>query len=120
MAAQTISAEGDQLTAVNEVRLVGRLATVAETKELPSGDTLVSFRLVVARAHPAARRQSVDTLEGVVWAGRAKRSVLSWREGDVVEVTGALRRRFFRTGAGTASRAEVEVATGRLVRRAKT
>jgi len=49
-----------------------------------------------------------------------RRSVGGWGEGDLVEVTGAIRRRFFRTAAGAASRVEVEVASGRLIRRAAT
>jgi len=32
-----------------------------------------------------------------------RRSALRWVQGDVVEVTGALRRRFWRTPAGTAA-----------------
>jgi single-strand DNA-binding protein len=50
--------------------------------------------------------------------GRVRRSALSWEPGDVVEVEGSIRRRFFRTGGGAASRVEVEVSAGRLVRRA--
>jgi single-strand DNA-binding protein len=41
-----------------------------------------------------------------------------WAAGDVVEVEGALRRRFFRGGPGMATRLEVEVLAGRLVSRA--
>ena len=40
-----------------------------------------------------------------------------WRTGDVVEVEGALQRRFWRTGAGTASRYEVNCRRGRKVAR---
>lgn len=105
---------------VNQVRLVGRLTALPEEKEMPSGDVLVSFRVVVGRAPDPKRKTNVDALECVVWTARAKRSVRSWRVGDVVEVTGALRRRFFRTGAGPASRVEVEVDRGRLVRRPTT
>lgn len=101
---------------VNEVRLVGRLSALPEEKEMPSGDTLVAFRLVVGRPPDAKRRTTVDALECVVWTSRAKRSVRSWRVDDVVEVHGSLRRRFFRTGAGPASRVEVEVERARLVR----
>ena len=37
---------------------------------------------------------------------------LGWQPGDVVEVEGAIRRRFFRAGGGAASRVEVEVSSG--------
>lgn len=103
---------------VNEVRLVGRLLAPAQEKTLPSGDTLQTFRVTVRREPALRSKQSVDSLECVAWDGRVKRSVSGWRPGDVVEVTGALRRRFFRTPAGTVSRAEVEVSTARIVRRA--
>lgn len=104
--------------AVNEVRLVGRLSQDPEQRVLPSGDAMWTFRLVVARPEGAKSRQSVDTLECTVWGGRVRKSVTAWTGGDIVEVTGALRRRFFSSGAGRASRVEVEVASGRMVRRA--
>jgi len=105
--------------AINEVRLAGRISAGPEERVLPSGDNLWTFRLVVPRpAGRAAARQGVDALECAVWGGRVRRSVASWRQGDVVEVSGAIRRRFFRTAAGAASRVEVEVGAGRLIRRA--
>ena len=107
---------------VNEVRLVGRLSGDPDEKELPSGDTLRSFRMVVGRkdAEAVGSRQRHDTLDCVVWGGRVKRSVAGWRTGDVVEVTGAIRRRFYRGGAGPVSRVDVEVTGGRVIRRAAT
>jgi single-strand DNA-binding protein len=62
----------------------------------------------------------VDTIECAVWSGRARRTVAGLGSGDQVAVTGALRRRFFRAGAGTASRGEVEVATLKVLQRALT
>ncbi len=104
---------------INEVRLLGRVSLDPEERTLPSGDRLWTFRLVVTRpaGDPTARRASVDALECAVWGGRPRRSVASWRAGDIVEVQGALRRRFFRHAGGTASRFEVEVSSARLVRR---
>lgn len=91
---------------------------------LPSGDSVWLFRLVVARDEAATSRrrsrQTVDTLDCAVWSGRVRRSVTTWRPGDVVEVSGAMRRRFYRTGAGVASRVEVEVSAGKIIRRAVT
>jgi single-strand DNA-binding protein len=107
----------------NEVTLVGRLAAAAVAKELPSGDQLTVFRLVVTRG-PSARpvreggkRPTVDTFECVAWAARAQRLAQSWQKDDVVEVHGALRRRFYRAGAAAASVWEVEV--GQVKRVAK-
>ena len=53
-----------------------------------------------------------------MWSGRVKRSVPSWHDGDIVEVGGALRRRFFKSGGATVSRVEVDVARGKVIRRA--
>jgi single-strand DNA-binding protein len=109
--------EGD-VEVVNEVRLVGRLSREPEARELPSGDVVWTFRVVVARPPAASRpHQTVDALECCVWGGRVKRSVASWHAGDVVSVEGSLRRRFFRAGGAAASVVEVEVSAGRVVRR---
>ena len=59
-------------------------------------------------------------LDCSVWGGRVRTSVASWSAHDVVEVAGPLRKRFFSSGAGPASRVEVEVTSGRLVKRAVT
>jgi single-strand DNA-binding protein len=63
-------------------------------------------------------KQGSDWMDCVAWGGRQRRRVGSWRVGDVVEVQGALRRRFYRGGTGTTMRLEVEVLSGRMVRRA--
>jgi single-strand DNA-binding protein len=104
---------------VNEVRLVGRLSAEAVELTMPSGDTLWTFRLVVARNGGDVRAgQQFDTLDCAVWSGRVKRSVSTWAAGDVVEVTGAIRRRFYAAGQAKVSRYQVEVAGGRVIRRA--
>ncbi len=105
---------------VNVVRLVGRLSAQPEELMLPSGDTLCSFRVIVGRPHDHRSAQRVDALECTTWVGRVRRSAMAWRAGDVVEVEGSVRRRFFRTPGGAASRVEVEVSSARRVRRAAT
>ena len=102
---------------VNEVRLIGRLSQAPEERVLPSGDVLVTFRVVVPRPAPSGR-STVDALECAAWSSRARRSVATWKPDDVVEVIGAVRRRFFRTAGGAASRVEVEVSRGKVIRRA--
>ena len=108
----------------NEVLLVGRLAAEPEERALPSGDLLSTFRIVVDRPAPArstgSRGVTVDTLDCVARSAALRRAAQGWRAGDVLEVHGALHRRFFRTSGGaTGSRYEVEVARGkRLVRAA--
>lgn len=94
---------------------MGRVAAAPEHRELPSGDRLVVWRLVVDR--PAERRHTagrgrqpgVDTLDCAAWTTTARRCAAELVAGDVAQITGALRRRFWRTGAGAASRCEVEV-----------
>lgn len=101
----------------NEVRLDGRISGDPVERELPSGDRMWVFRVVVPRDVPRGR-QTVDVVDCTAWDGRTRRTVSRWRDGDRVEVAGALRRRFFRQAGATASRVEVEVRTARLVRRA--
>ena len=99
----------------NEVVLVGRVSGEPEERELPSGDVLVSWRLVVERAAPrraapaGIRTPTVDTIDCVAWSAAVRRTARGLGDGDVVAVEGALRRRFWRAGAGAASRTEVEV-----------
>jgi single-strand DNA-binding protein len=101
----------------NDVVLRGRMSAPAELRTLPSGDPLVTFRLVVRREHPRTTGQ-VDTLDCVTFDRALQRRAAVWRTGDVVEVEGALQRRFWRTGAGTTtSRYEVNCRRGRKVAR---
>ena len=101
----------------NDVVLRGRMSAPAELRTLPSGDILVSFRLVVRRPEPRARGQSVDVLSCITYDRALQRRVAAWQPGDVVEVEGALQRRFWRTGNGTASVCEVNCRKGRKVPR---
>jgi single-strand DNA-binding protein len=114
-----MSAEEHGTDEVNDVRLIGRLSQQADERVLPSGDRMWTFRVIVGREGTAATRATVDALDCVVWSGRPARSVARWRTGDVVEVQGSLRRRFFAPASGgRVSRCEVEVASARLIRRA--
>ncbi len=104
--APSASAAADGVVPVpvlNQVRLRGRWAGAVE-RELPSGDVLVSARLVVARDGPG-----VDTIDCAVWRPDLRRRALAVPDGTVMEVDGSLRRRFWRTPTGPASRYEVEV-----------
>ncbi|NPC99024.1 single-stranded DNA-binding protein [Nocardioides sp. zg-DK7169] len=111
--------DGDTAQGTNEVRLVGRVSQPPEERELPSGDRVLTFRLVVDRSGDLrGSRQRVDVLDCAIWGGRVRAAARAWAAGDVVEVSGAVRRRFFRAGAAPASRYEIEVLSGRRVRRA--
>jgi single-strand DNA-binding protein len=91
----------------NEVVVAGRLSTTATAKDLPSGDEVVTWRLIVDR--PPGAPGKCDVLECAAFNGRVRRQALSWNAGDVVEVSGALRRRFWRGPAGLQSKYEVHV-----------
>ncbi len=102
----------DDASSVNTVRLRGRLAVSPVERELPSGDTVAVFRVVVDR--PAVRAASgssarVDTLDCAAFRADVRRKLARWEPGDVIEITGSLRRRFFRAAGSAASRYEVEV-----------
>ena len=102
---------------LNEVRLVGRLAATPEDRLLPSGDALATFRMVVERPEgtPGPR---VDTLDCSSWRADIRRAAAGWTPGDVLSIEGRLRRRFWRVGAGVASRYEVEVNRAKRLQRA--
>jgi single-strand DNA-binding protein len=105
----------------NEVVLVGRVSGVPEERELPSGDSLVAWRVVVPRPAPrrappeGVRPPTVDTLDCVAWTAALRRTARGLADGDVVALEGALRRRFWRAGAGPVSRCEVEVSALRRI-----
>jgi single-strand DNA-binding protein len=109
---------GDQVgqaaeAGANEVLLTGRVSGGPEERELPSGDHVVRFRLVVRRAvsrsAPGASKASVDTVDVACWTKALQRKALRCGPGELVTVHGALRRRFWRSPAGPASRYEIEV-----------
>lgn len=103
----------------NEVRLTGRISAIGEPVTLPSGDLVVNLRLVVPREHPLGRRPGagraatgtspgVDTIDVACWTPATRRAAARVGVEGSAEVTGALRRRFFRAGGAPASRYEVE------------
>ena len=94
---------------VNTVTLVGRVSAAPDLRDLPSGDRLVTLRIVVDR--PPVRgstKRAVDVIDVACWSKRTQRTATSLGPDDAVRVEGSLRRRFFATGGGRASRYEVE------------
>ena len=100
----------DQYEYANEVTLIGRASTPALEKELPSGDKVVEVRIVVARDD----RDGYDTFDLAFWSAALRKRALSLADNEWIEVSGALRRRFWRSGNAIASRWQVE---GRELRR---
>lgn len=112
-------AEATGPAADNTVRLQGRVTTAAVPRELPSGTLISTFRVSVPRSATAMTRgstQTSDWVDCVAWSARARSTAGAWQVGDVVEVHGALRRRFFRGATGAATRLEVEMLRGRRAR----
>lgn len=89
---------------LNDVLLRGRISTTAIEKELPSGDKVVEFRLIVSRE----RRDGVDTLDIGAWSTKSRRMALSLKPDEWVEVSGSVHRRFWTGAGGLASRWQVE------------
>jgi single-strand DNA-binding protein len=95
---------------VNSVTLSGRISGAAQLRTLPSGDELVTFRVIVRR-----HEGGVDTLDCMAFRADVRRRALTWEPGDRVELDGVLRRRFWRGASGPVSRTEVEVRSARRV-----
>jgi len=112
--------QGDGDGPLNEVVLRGRVSGEPQTRELPSGSVLVSFRLVLARERTpmtAASKVVSDWIECSAWGARVRKQASGWHDGDQVEVRGSLRRRYHRGGEPSRSSVEVEMLGGRLVLR---
>lgn len=100
---------------VNRVYLRGRLAAEAVPRVLPSGDELSLFRLTVDR--PEGERGRVDSVDCSAVRARARQTVARAKPGDELEVSGSLRRRFWRGSEGLSSRYEVAVVAARVTSR---
>lgn len=99
----------------NHVHLIGKLGTQVQERVLPSGDVLVAFHLVLPRLRPQTATK-VDALPCHVTSAALMRKICSCAPGDVLEVEGALRRRFWRSPTGLGSAVEVHVTKVRAVR----
>ena len=113
----------EEFIPVNEVYLVGRVTSLAIEKELPSGDKVVEFRVVIGRAKstsstsstrsPKSRtgKKEVDSLDIAAWSSKTRKAALSLKVDPWVEIHGAVRRRFWQAPSGLASRWQVEAST---------
>ena len=133
---------------VNQVVLQGRVSGVVASKKLPSGDSVVQFRLIVDRVNSGLNRKSksskfskaveskkdknvksgkvgksasssktgnksiskreVDTLDIGVWRKDLQKKSLTLVAEQFVNVKGAIRRSFWSTPNGLASRYQIE------------
>ncbi len=93
---------------LNDLLLRGRVSAPAIEKELPSGDKVVEFRLIINRATRDSARAGVDTLDIAAWSAKSRRSAMTLKTGQWIEVSGAIHRRFWQAPTGLASRWQVE------------
>ena len=91
---------------LNDLLLRGRISAPATTKELPSGDKVVEFRLIVTRAE----REGVDTLDIAAWSAKMRKVALTLQGDEWVEISGSIHRRFWQSPTGVASRWQIEAA----------
>ncbi|WP_307851218.1 single-stranded DNA-binding protein [Nocardiopsis sp. MG754419] len=97
---------------LNQVLVIGRITAAPTLRELPSGDRLVTWRIGVARpTDPRRRGARMDSLTLFSF----DEAIIEWigdrRVGEVLRVTGALRRRIWPGRHGVRSVLEVEVVT---------
>lgn len=91
---------------LNDLLLRGRVSAPATTKELPSGDKVVEFRLIVTRSE----REGVDTLDIAAWSAKMRKVALTLEGDEWIEVSGSIHRRFWQSPTGVASRWQIEAA----------
>jgi len=87
---------------LNDVALRGWVTTIATERELPSGDVVVQFRIAITRSEGG-----VDTIDLESWSAKTRRTALSLKDGEWVEISGSIRRRFWKSASGLASRWQV-------------
>ena len=92
----------------NAVLLTGTLTEPAERRELAGGIPVVRWTLRVPRGAGRSGPAGSDLLDCVALEEELQERALGWPIGLPLTVTGAIRRRFFRTGGRTATRVEIE------------
>jgi single-strand DNA-binding protein len=112
---------------LNEVLLQGRISSLLTEKSLPSGDVVLEMRIVVERPRrkqsaksvaggeepgvdSKRARREVDSIDLAMWSPKSQRQARKLAVGDWVQCKGAIRRRFWRSANGLASRWQIEVA----------
>lgn len=103
-ALKAAAVELDSELALNDVLLRGRVSSLAVEKELPSGDKVMEFRIVIARSDD----EGFDTIDISAWSSKLRRTAASLKNDQWVEVSGSIKRRFWRGAAGLASRWQID------------
>jgi len=72
--AEKVKSEIEEIDySLNDVLLRGRVSAEATSKELPSGDKVVEFRLIITREE----REGVDTLDIAAWNAKSRKIALA-------------------------------------------
>lgn len=96
---------------VNEIVLVGRLSGEPEWRELPDDRQVTVWRLIVEHRDARSPQDGIDTIRCVSYDRAIQEVVRTWSHGDVIEVHGALRHRFWRSPTGPRGLYEVEASS---------
>ena len=99
----------------NEVHIVGRVSAAPEVREIRDGE-LVVWRVAVERPRPPGVPRRSDWLTCVTAEPGTGATARGLRVGDVVELHGRLRRRFWRSRHGPVTPLEIEVRGAEVVR----
>lgn len=84
----------------SRVDITGRLGANVRTRELPSGDALTSFTVIVDR--PARERHGTAKVDAIACTASNRKlaeRIERMEPGTMVTVAGVLRRRFWRAGS---------------------
>lgn len=102
----------------NEVLLGGELIARGEVRTRPDGVQVTAFRLVVRSAKGGGRASPAERIDCVAVRAAVRTRVSTLAPGDLIELGGTLRHRYWRGVSGLSSRYEVEADRVRLLRRA--
>ena len=81
------------MAAFNKVILMGNLVETPELKTTPSGVTVTSFRLAVARAYKKDGQQETDFITIICWRSTAEFVCRNFTKGKSILICGRLQQR---------------------------
>lgn len=99
----------------NQVHIVGRVSAGPEVRALRDGE-LVVWRVAVERPRPPGQPRRSDWLTCATAEPTPGATARGLRVGDVVELHGRLRRRFWRSRQGPVTPLEIEVRGAAVLR----
>ena len=88
------------MAAFNKVILMGNLVETPELKTTPSGVTVTSFRLAVARAYKKDGQQETDFISVIAWRSTAEFVTKYFTKGRGILLCGKLQQRSWEDNEG--------------------